>query len=63
MSERQIDTRIPAPALLLGLAGLIPFFAAAAAQWLVLPVIDSGAGLRLAVAYGAIILSFLGGIR
>lgn len=63
MSERQIDTHIPASALLLGLAGLIPFFAAAAAQWLALPLLPPETGLRLAVIYGAIILSFLGGIR
>lgn len=63
MSEPHIDTRIPAPALILGLAGLIPFLAAAAAQWLALPLLAPETGLRLAVVYGAIILSFLGGIR
>ena len=63
MSEQHIDTRIPASALLLGLAGLIPFFAGAAAQFHALPLLDAEAGLKLVVIYGAIILSFLGGIR
>lgn len=63
MSEQHIDTRIPAPALLLGLAGLIPFIAGAAAQWQALPLIGAETGLKLVVIYGAIILSFLGGIR
>lgn len=53
---------VPRPALALGLAGLIPFFAGAAAvhlaepQWIVFA--------RSALAgYGAVILSFLGGAR
>lgn len=63
MSEQHIDTRIPATALLLGLAGLIPFVAGAAAQWRPIPLLDAEGGLKLVVIYGAIILSFLGGIR
>ena len=63
MSEQHIDTRIPATALLLGLAGLIPFVAGAAAQWRPIPLLDAEGGLKLVVIYGAIILSFLGGIE
>lgn len=63
MSDPHIDTRIPASALLLGLAGLIPFIAGAAAQWQAIPLLGAETGLRLVVIYGAIILSFLGGIR
>ena len=56
------DSSIPLPALVLGLAGLIPFIASAAALWLGDSVwrFDSGTAL---IAYGAVILSFLGGIR
>jgi len=56
------STSIPLPALILGLAGLIPFIATAAALWLGGSVwrFDSGTAL---IAYGAVILSFLGGIR
>lgn len=63
MTEQQPNTRIPASALMLGLAGLIPFAAGALSQWLPLPLLTGETGLRLIVAYGAIILSFLGGVR
>lgn len=63
MSDTQANAGIPASALVLGLAGLIPFAAGALAQWLALPLLADGAGLKLIVSYGAIILSFLGGIR
>ena len=63
MSDRYVTGKIPGAALLLGLAGLSPFVAAAAAQWASLPLLAPEAGLRLAIIYGAIILSFLGGIR
>lgn len=53
------DTAPPAPALLLGYAGLSPFFGlvalAAAGLW-------DGAAAAL-LAYGAVILSFMGGCR
>lgn len=53
---------IPIPARVLGGAGLIPFFAAAlAAVW---PgFADHDFALRALIAYGAVILSFLGGVR
>lgn len=63
MSEQQAQVRIPASALLLGLAGLIPFAAGALSLWLPLPLLVEETGLRLIIAYGAIILSFLGGVR
>jgi hypothetical protein len=37
--------------------------AGAASQWMALPLLTPDAGLKLIIAYGAIILSFLGGIR
>jgi hypothetical protein len=52
---------VPAPAAILGLAGLIPF-AAAAALGLQPGPTGERAGVAL-LAYGAVILSFLGGIH
>lgn len=63
MSNALPLTRIPGAALALGLAGLIPFAAGALALWMPMPLLAPEAGLRLIVVYGAIILSFLGGIR
>lgn len=55
--------RIPAGALALGLAGVIPFAACAGALWL----LDDRAlqidAARALAAYGAVILSFIGGVR
>ena len=63
MSDHSLTGRIPTAALVLGLAGLIPFAAGAASLWVRLPLLPPETGLRLVVIYGAIILSFLGGIR
>ncbi|MCA3554667.1 DUF3429 domain-containing protein [Aestuariivirga sp.] len=63
MSDRTISGNIPGAALIPGLAGLIPFVGGAAAQWVSLPMLPAETGLKLAIVYGAIILSFLGGIR
>ena len=63
MSDHTFTGKIPGTALLLGLAGLIPFVAGAAALWAKLPMLPPETGLKLAIVYGAIILSFLGGIR
>ena len=63
------DTRIPQPALLLGLAGLIPFLwsaathlspalATAAGQWLSPMFLGAYVGLT----YGTVILSFMSGV-
>ena len=71
-----VDQRtIPTPALTLGLGGLIPFFCAAILVWWTLPVslwvppwllqersASQFASLALG-GYGAVILSFLGGVR
>lgn len=64
MQNAEIDERnIPISALVLGLAGTVPFMALAVAITMnfSIPLVDNPvAGL---VAYAAIILSFLGGIR
>ena len=52
---------VPAPVLLYGRLGLIPFLAPAPAAWL-WPDLAPAAGAVLAV-YAALILSFLGGAR
>ena len=55
--------RIPLAALVLGLGGLIPFVACAAALVfdIRLPLLDDPA--RAILGYAAVILSFLGGVR
>ena len=63
MTQQTVSSQIPSAALLLGLAGLIPFAAGAASQGVALPLLTPEPGLKLIIAYGAIILSFLGGIR
>ena len=54
--------RIPIAALWLGPLGLIPFVAGALAPWLLPAERLPDAGLALA-GYGAVILSFLGGVH
>ena len=54
------EHRIPRVALILGLAGLIPFVASAI---LSLSNDSSALGLRALATYAAVILSFLGGVR
>ncbi|WP_373505873.1 DUF3429 domain-containing protein [Aestuariivirga sp.] len=63
MSDGLTRGEIPRAALALGLAGLIPFAAGALSLWLPLGPLTPDHGLKLAISYGAIILSFLGGIR
>jgi hypothetical protein len=63
MTEQNVSTSIPGAALALGLAGLIPFAAGAAAPWVPIPILTPETGLQLIIGYGAVILSFLGGIR
>jgi Protein of unknown function (DUF3429) len=55
---------IPAAPLMLTLAGIAPFAAGAGVMWAAEddPVLQAQAGLTLLV-YGAVILSFLGGLR
>jgi Protein of unknown function (DUF3429) len=57
------EKRIPLSALLLGLGGLIPFVACVIMIWtgITLPLLDDPP--RAILAYGAVILSFLGGVR
>jgi len=66
---------IPTPAFVLGLGGLIPFFTTATLVWWALPIeqwlpqwiLREMSASQLASyalgAYGAVILSFLGGVR
>ncbi len=55
---------IPRPALVLGLGGLLPFFATAIASIaLDSPPEEAGRAVQALGAYGAVILSFLGGVR
>ena len=63
MTGQNVTHSIPGMALALGLSGLIPFAAGAAALWAPLQPLTPELGLKLVTAYGAIILSFLGGIR
>ncbi len=63
MRDTVRSDRIPGSALALGLAGLLPFAAAALSPWLPVPGLPAGLGLEVGRIYGAIILSFLGGIR
>jgi len=53
---------LPRPALVYGVAGLVPFYVGAAGVWL-LPPGWADAALYLQLAYGACILSFLGGVH
>lgn len=61
MTELGNHARIPGSALVLGIAGLIPFAGGALALWM--PALVHGAGQGLLVGYGAMILTFLGGVR
>jgi hypothetical protein len=56
-------SQIPSSALVLGLAGLIPFVVCALSLWVAVPQLPAADGLRVGMFYGAVILSFLGGIR
>lgn len=59
---RRMLTEVPRPALVLGLAGLIPFAACAIAVWTSSPIVQvEGVGLLL--TYAAVILTFLGGVH
>jgi hypothetical protein len=57
------DTRIPRTALLLGLGGLVPFVLCALAIFTGVRVPLLSDPVLAMLAYGAIILSFLGGVR
>lgn len=53
---------VPLPALVLGLAGLIPFLAGAVAVWLFEPM-AARVAQDMQVAYATVILSFLGAVH
>ncbi|RVU36382.1 DUF3429 domain-containing protein [Hwanghaeella grinnelliae] len=59
---KQMLTEVPRPALVLGLAGLIPFAACAVAVWTSSPVLQVE-GVSLLLTYAAVILTFLGGVH
>ncbi len=61
MTDLRNNARIPDSALALGIAGLIPFAGGALALWL--PGLLHASGQGLLISYGAIILTFLGGVR
>jgi hypothetical protein len=54
--------KIPTAALGLGVAGLVPFLAGAVSSWFGLPFAVQ-TGWMIGIYYGAVILSFLGGVR
>jgi hypothetical protein len=53
---------IPKPALIIGAGGLIPFIVGALGGWLSAPGL-AGLALNAMLGYGAVILSFLGGVH
>lgn len=68
MNSRSLE--IPRPALILGIGGLLPFFTTAVAVWFQPEIANPASGLTISEfglralgAYGAVILSFLGGVR
>ncbi len=63
MTSPNISTHMPAAARQLAMAGVLPFALAASAQWLKVPWVEPARGVFLGAAYGAVVLSFLGGIR
>lgn len=63
MPNTTVQAPIPTAALFLGLAGLIPFCVSALSQWIHLPYLSPEQGFLTGAIYGAVILSFLGGIR
>lgn len=56
-------TSTPGMALLLGLSSGVPFIAGGALVWLEAPPMRIGLILVATLGYGAIVLSFLGGVR
>jgi len=53
---------VPLPARILGLAGLIPFLAGAVGVW-VLPEFIAAIAMTAQLAYGAVILTFVGAVH
>lgn len=61
MAQPCSPAQVPCSAWLLGLAGLIPFVTAAGIVWF--DPENRNEAVSAITAYGAIVLSFLGGIR
>ncbi len=57
------ENRIPASALYLGIAGVVPFWLATLLFWSTSDPVGSERAAAITIGYGAVILSFLGGIR
>ncbi|QPC43534.1 DUF3429 domain-containing protein [Kaustia mangrovi] len=55
--------RAPRAAAILGLAGTVPFILAAAMVWVEKDVAEIGRWIVVALTYGAVVLSFAGGVR
>ena len=64
-STDQIGDRkeMPGIARLLGYAGLLPFLLTAGLMWFATDIGTAATAHRMLMAYGAVILSFLGGVR
>ncbi len=62
MADKSNLAAVPRPALVLGFAGLLPFLAASLGLWLA-DYPDSLAALDIQLAYGAVILSFMGAVH
>jgi len=63
MKSTSAIKQIPAPALWLGLAGLLPFWFPLLSMAGVIDWLSADRALLLQLGYAAIILSFLGGVR
>ncbi len=62
MAEKVTLADVPMPARVLGFAGLIPFLAAGLAVWFT-PLVWKLLALDIQLAYGAVILSFMGAVH
>ena len=61
-TSRSITRTIPAPALWLGLGGLVPFFGLAGWIWIADGIAKQGLVVAL-TAYAGVILAFMGGVH
>lgn len=57
------ETKAPATAWLLGVASVVPLWLATLLYWSTSDAVGTGFASAAAIAYGAIMLTFLGGIR
>jgi hypothetical protein len=58
-----MSRRLPAAAIALGLAGLVPFVGLGIAALATRDEVEAGHYLQALVAYGAVVLAFLGGVH